>query len=230
MASETRIPLFPLADVVHFPRTELRLQVSEPRYLRLVEDLVAREEEQEALWVGVVLLKPGWAQDYEGRPPVFPGGTAGRLLNVEQLPDGKANILLYGDFRFQVEREVGDEPYRQALVRPIEEPWLNEQDAGILSVRRAIVENVRSLSSELGERFPLDPDAVHELDDDSPPFEELVNRLASELDIPALRKLQLLTESVPERGLSVLSILRHRTQVVDLLRPYRHLAQRSELN
>ena len=26
MASETRIPLFPLADVVHFPRTELRLQ------------------------------------------------------------------------------------------------------------------------------------------------------------------------------------------------------------
>src|SRR6185436_14713729 len=99
MAKETRIPLFPLADVVHFPRTELRLQVSEPRYLRLVQDLVAREEEQEVLWVGVVLLKPGWVQDYEGRPPVFPGGTAGRLLDVEQLPDGKANILLYGDFR-----------------------------------------------------------------------------------------------------------------------------------
>lgn len=230
MASETRLPLFPLADVVHFPRTELRLQVSEPRYLRLVEDLAAREDE-EALWVGVVLLKPGWVQSYEGRPPIFPGGTAGRLLDIEMLPDGKtANIHLYGDFRFQLEREVGDEPYRQAVVKPIEEPWLNEQDAGIVSVRRAILDHVRTLSSELGESFPLEPGAVAELGDDSPPFEELVNRLAFELDIPVLRKLQLLTESVPERGLSVLSILRHRAQVVDLLRPYRHLANRSELN
>lgn len=229
MSGETRIPLFPLADVVHFPRTELRLQVSEPRYIRLVQDLVAREEE-EVLWIGVVLLKPGWVQSYEGRPDIFPGGTAGRLLDVDFLPDGKANVLLYGDFRFQLEREVGEEPYRQALVRRIDEPWLNEQDAGIVTVRRSILEHVRSLSSELGESFPLDPEAVEELDEETPPFEELVNRLAADLDIPVLRKLHLLTEPLPERGLSVLSILRNRTQVVGMLRPFRHLSQGSELN
>ena len=87
----------------------------------------------------------------------------------------------------------------------------------------------RALAAELGESFPLSGDEIEELGEESP-FEELVNRVAAELDLPVLRKLQLLVESLPERGLSVLSILRSRKQVVDLLRPYRRLADRSHLN
>lgn len=227
MASETLLPLFPLPDVVHFPRTELRLHVNEPRYCRLIRDLEEREEESR--WIGVVLLKPGWVQSYEGNPEVFPGGTAGRLMDIEELPDGSSNILLYGDFRFELEREQAGGPYRQAVVRPVAEPWLNEQDAGIVAVRDSILGHLHVLASELGESFPLDPDELVELGEEGP-FEALVNRVAAELDVPALRKLQLLVESLPERGLSVLSILRSRKQVVDLLRPYRHLADRSQLN
>lgn len=227
MASETLLPLFPLPDIVHFPRTELRLHVNEPRYCRLVRDLAEREEENR--WIGVVLLKPGWVQGYEGNPEVFPGGTAGRLLDVEELPDGSSNILLYGDFRFELEREQAGGPYRQAVVRPVAEPWLNEQDAGIVLVRDSILDLLHTLTAELGETFPLHLDELDGIGEESP-FEELVNRVAAELDVPALRKLQLLVESLPERGLSVLSILRSRKQVVDLLRPYRHLSTRSQLN
>lgn len=227
MASETLLPLFPLPDVVHFPRTELRLHVNEPRYCRLVRDLEEREEESR--WIGVVLLKPGWVQRYEGNPEIFPGGTAGRLVEIEDLPDGSANILLYGDFRFELEREHAGGPYRQAVVRPVAEPWLNEHDAGIVVVRDAILDHLHVLAAELGESFPLSGDELEALGEESP-FEELVNRVAAELDVPVLRKLQLLVESLPERGLSVLSILRSRKQVVDLLRPYRHLADRSHLN
>ena len=86
-----------------------------------------------------------------------------------------------------------------------------------------------ALAAELGESFPISSDEVEDLADWCC-FEELVNRLASELDLPALRKLQLLIESLPDRALSVLSILRSRQQVVDLLRPYRHLAITSLLN
>ena len=227
MADETLLPLFPLPDVVHFPRTELRLHVNEPRYCRLVRDLAEREEESR--WIGVVLLKPGWVQSYEGSPEVFPGGTAGRLMDIEELHDGSSNILLYGDFRFEVAQEQAGGLYRQALVRPVAEPFLNEQDAGIVLVRDSILSHLHTLAAELGESFPLSHDELEELDEGSP-FEELVNRVAAELDVPALRKLQLLVESLPERGLSVLSILRSRKQVVDLLRPYRHLAGRSQLN
>ena len=223
---ETFLPLVPLPDVVHFPRTELRLHVSEPRYRRLIHDLVSREDEESR--IGIVLLKPGWVQSYEGRPDVFPQGTAGRLLDVEALPDGSANVVLYGDFRFELEREVDQgEPYRRALVRPVEEPWLNERDAGITLVRGSILEHLDRLAAELGERFPFRRE--EELDAETP-FEELVNRIAAEIDVPAVRKLQLLHEPLPERGLSILSILRSRMQVVDTLRPYRHLAGRSELN
>lgn len=232
MSSETLLPLFPLPDIVHFPRTELRLHVNEPRYRRLVHDLVERGEDEPC--IGVVLLKPGWVEGYEGRPDIFPGGTAGRLMDVEELPDGSVNVLLYGDFRFELERECASEPYRQApyrqaIVRPVAEPWLNERDSGIVAVRGSILTHVRALAAELGESFPLSPDDIEALGEDSP-FEELVNHIAAELDLPALRKLQLLIESLPERGLSVLSILRSRQQVVDLLRPYRHLAGGSHLN
>lgn len=224
--ASTCLPLVPLPDVVHFPRTELRLQISEPRYRRLVRDVVEQQDE-EARRIGVVLLKPGWVETYDGRPEVFPGGTAGRLLDADFLPDGRANITLYGDFRFEVERELGGGEYRQAVVRPLAEPWLNEKDAGIVVVRQAIVEHLRILAAELGESFPL---AEAEAIGDDSPFEELVNRISAGIDVPALRKLQLLAETLPERGLSVLSILRSRKQVVDLLRPFRHLTGRSEMN
>lgn len=217
----TRLPLFPLPDVVHFPRTELRIQVSEPRYQRLVQDLLERDED--ARWIGVVLLKPGWTQDYEGRPAVFPGGTAARLVDVEPLPEGKTNILLVGEFRFEMERELATEPYREAVVRPVEEPWLNEHDAGILAVRNAILGLLGVLAEQIGETFPFDGDEIEELAAGLA-FEELVNRVAAGLDLPPLRKLRLLHEGLPERGLSVLSVLRSRQQVMTLLRPFRHLA------
>jgi len=38
-----RLPLFPLADVVHFPRTELKLHVAEPSCRRMVRDVIERE-------------------------------------------------------------------------------------------------------------------------------------------------------------------------------------------
>lgn len=218
----TRLPLFPLPDVVCFPRTELKLLVEEPRYLRLVKDLVDRDED--ARWVGMVLLKPGWTQNYDGRPAIYPGGTASRLVDVESLPDGRTQILLVGDFRFELERELlGAEPYRLAEVRPVEEPWLNEQDAGIRAVRKAMTELLRHVAEQTGERFPLDLSELEELAGECA-FEELVNRVAAGLDLPPLRKLKLLQQPLPERGLSILTILRNRQQVLDLLRPWRHLA------
>lgn len=218
----TRIPLFPLPDVVCFPRTEIKLVVEEPRYLRMVQDLMERDDE--ARWIGMVLLKPGWSQSYDGRPAVYSGGTASRLVDVDNLPDGRSQILLVGDYRFELERELsGDTPYRLAEVRPVEEPWLNEHDAGIQAVRKALTELLRVVAGETGERFPLDGSDLEELAGECA-FEELVNRVASGLDLPPLRKLKLLQQPLPDRGLAILSILRNRQQVLDQLRPWRHLA------
>jgi Lon protease-like protein len=217
----TRIPLFPLPDVVHFPRTELRLHVFEPRYRALVRDVLARD--RGARWVGIVLIRPG-ERDGDEAPEIFAAGTAGQLVAVDALPAGRSLIRLRGGFRFTIEREVGGLPYRQALVRPLEEGVAAEQDAALGALRRDLVELAGALRLELGERFPFDAEAVEALRSPATNCEEVVNRLAAELDVPPLRKLQLLAEDLPQRARAVAGILRARQRVLDLLRPYRRAA------
>ncbi|HEX5760900.1 MAG TPA: LON peptidase substrate-binding domain-containing protein [Thermoanaerobaculia bacterium] len=224
----TRLPLFPLPDAVHFPRTHLRLLIEQPPYRRLVRELVELDEESRR--VGVVLLKPAPGRTAHQPPEIFPGGTAGRLVDVEFLPNGRIDALLYGEFRFQVTGEVGgQEPVRPVEVRRVFDPPLNEEDAGLLTVRRAVVSVGVALAEELGERFPMSGAEIEEIGGRCG-FEEMINRIAADLDLPAVRKQHLLSEAVPERALSLLSILRGRRQVIDLLRPYRHLAGGSDLN
>lgn len=222
----TDLPLFPLPNVVHFPGTELKLHIFEPRYRRLVKDLL--ETEPESRWIGMVLIKPGAVRG--SSPEIFPEGTAGLLLDVDQLADGRSNILLQGDFRFHVEREIEAEtPYRRALVRPIAEPRLDELDPGIVAVRQSLTSLVARIAEEVGESFPIQPS---QLDDPDEPlgFERLVNRIAADIDLPALLKISLLNDSLPDRALRLLGILSSRHQILDLLRPYRHLAATPELN
>ena len=129
-ASGRRLPLFPLSDLVHFPHTDLKLEIFEQRYRLLVRDVLDGADEA-SRWIGLVLLKPGArhsehaghaGQGEHGRPEVFPGGTAGRIVRCELLPDGRTELLLHGEFRFELDHEIPGEPYRQALVRPIAEP------------------------------------------------------------------------------------------------------------
>ena len=105
------IPLFPLPNVVFFPRTYLPLHIFEPRYRHMVRDAAASHG-----MVGMVLLKEGWESDYEGRPPIFPMGAVGRMVAVQNLSDGRFNVLLQGLRRFEITDEIGIESYRQGSI------------------------------------------------------------------------------------------------------------------
>lgn len=103
------LPLFPLPNVVLFPRMPLALHVFEPRYRAMVADVL---ESHHA--IGMVLLKPGWEADYEGRPPVYPVGCAGLIERCDRLPDGRYDLLLKGVARFRMAAERPGFPYRVA--------------------------------------------------------------------------------------------------------------------
>jgi uncharacterized protein len=224
MSLPTELPLFPLPNVVHFPRTELRLHVFEPRYRQLVRDLLAREERER--WIGMVLLRE--ADEDDATPEISEAGTAGHLVSVEYLPDGRSNIVLQGGFRFAIEREVGARAYRMARVRPLAEPPLFAHDPEVVARQDSLLHLAGALARELGERFPVASETVERLS--ASDFEETVNGLAAALDVPPLRKLQLLVEPLSERAHSLEGILRARRKVLDLLRPYRHLAGPADLN
>jgi Lon protease-like protein len=222
-----RLPLFPLPDLVHFPRTELRLHVFEPRYRQMVRDLAGVEET--GRWIGMVLLRPDARGDEPGHPAIFPAGTAARVLSIEALPDGRSNLVLRGEFRFQVEFEFGQRVYRQAQVRALEDGEVDEHDGRIVALRHELLAGARRVAREMEGRFPLPGEELEELAGEVA-FEELTNRLAAGLDLPPLRKLQLLEEPIDERAASLLGILRARLRVLDLLRPFRRLAGASERN
>ena len=107
----SRIPVFPLPNVVLFPKTYLPLHIFEPRYRTMVSDAAMNGQ-----CIGMALLKDGWETDYYGHPPVFSMGCVGRLASVQTLADGRSNILLQGLERFAIEREWYDKAYREATI------------------------------------------------------------------------------------------------------------------
>jgi len=105
------IPLFPLPNLVFYPRTYLPLHIFEPRYRTMVRDAASTHR-----MIGMVLLKEGWESDYDGAPAVFSTGCVGRIISVQPLPDGRSNIMLQGLRRFELQHEVGAETYRQGRI------------------------------------------------------------------------------------------------------------------
>src|SRR5688572_21685506 len=121
------IPVFPLPNVVLFPSVFLPLHIFEPRYRRMVDDALNGDR-----IVGMVLLRPGWEGNYEGRPPVYPIGCAGVITHAERLPDGRFNIVLRGMEKFRITGEDADRPYRLAHVEAVPERSI---DADMLEIR-----------------------------------------------------------------------------------------------
>jgi len=107
----SKIPVFPLPNVVLFPKTYLPLYIFEPRYRTMVSDAAMSGQ-----CIGMALLKDGWETDYYGHPPVFSTGCVGRLVSVQPMADGRSNIMLQGLERFEIEREWYDKPYREATI------------------------------------------------------------------------------------------------------------------
>jgi Lon protease-like protein len=116
LALPARIPLFPLPNVVLFPGMPLPLHVFEPRYRKMVKDVLEGHHT-----IGMMLLRPGWEPHYQGRPPVYEIGCAGLVERCEPLADGRFNILVRGLARFRIVDEREDEPYRLASVAALED-------------------------------------------------------------------------------------------------------------
>jgi Lon protease-like protein len=111
------IPIFPLPNVVLFPNVFLPLHIFETRYRQMVDAALSGDR-----IIGMVLLRPGWEGDYEGRPPVYPIGCAGVITHAERLPDGRFNIVLRGMEKFRIASEDTGQLYRVANVVPVPEP------------------------------------------------------------------------------------------------------------
>ena len=173
------LPIFPLPGAVVFPGVVMPLHIFEPRYRAMVEDALAGERV-----IGMVLLRPGFEDDYYGRPPVFALGCAGGITRAQRMRDGRFNIVLHGIGRFRITGEDTSRPYRVAHIEPIPEAEDVPQPAAFaLQRQRLLGALAKVLASVNGaEAASAVPDA------------DLVNGLAQDLDLEPLERQALLEQ------------------------------------
>ena len=109
------LKIFPLRGVILLPRSTLPLNVFEPRYLALVNDVLAGDR-----LIGIV--QPDFDDDASESPKgkevgLHTAGGAGRLTAFQETDDGRYLITLSGICRFAIAAEEHtDAPYRMCSV------------------------------------------------------------------------------------------------------------------
>ena len=157
------VPLFPLPGAILFPRSQIPLHIFEPRYREMVKDAIDGPGR-------IAMIQPHRLDD-DNQAPLYSAGCIGELVGIEELDDGRFNIVLHGSNRFRLVREVTeDSPYRCAEVDIA--AFDDDEPPPLALVQRAEVEReARRLGDAMG--LAVDWDAVARLDD-----EMLVNAIA----------------------------------------------------
>jgi hypothetical protein len=134
-----------------YPGLHLPLNVFEPRYRAMVSDALARDRR-------IGMIQP---QRPEEGAPLYSVGCLGKIGDVQALPDGRFHIVLEGETRFRVLRELDV----TTLFRQVEAELLPEPEGDVLAnVERAGFEQeARRFADAQG--YQIDWQAVTRLDD-----------------------------------------------------------------
>jgi len=120
------VRLFPLPNVVLFPRVIQPLHIFEPRYKQMVEDAL----DDNGL-IALCLLRPSAGFGANNVAPIFSEICIGKIIQEERFPDGRFNLLLQGVSRAKIIKEVNDDKlYRTAKVEILDDvPLASEENA-----------------------------------------------------------------------------------------------------
>jgi uncharacterized protein len=112
----SHIPVFPLGGAILLPRTQLPLNIFEPRYLQMIDDVLGKDR-----IIGMVQPDGPAALEMEikpdSKPPLCKVGSTGRLTSFMEADDGRYLITLTGIARFRIVEELDvTTPYRQCCI------------------------------------------------------------------------------------------------------------------
>lgn len=149
----TRLSIFPLPGAIMFPGQQLPLHIFEPRYRALVSDALVRDRR-------IAMIQP---QRPVESSPLYQIGCVGLIGNVETMDDGRFNIVLEGETRFRIVRELDvSTAYRQVEADLIDD----DEDEAVSAVERAALEQEgRHFADAQG--YSVDWSSVSRLDDQS---------------------------------------------------------------
>jgi Lon protease-like protein len=141
--------MFPLGTVL-FPHALLPLHIFEPRYRVMMRHCLDADRE-----FGVVLIERG--SEVGGGDVRFDIGTTARIVQANELADGRWVLSTVGLRRLQVVRWLPDDPYPQAEVDELAEPTASEDSRAAADAAATAFEEVFALWHRLDERVPVAP-------------------------------------------------------------------------
>ena len=163
MSRTLRVPLFPLPGAILFPRSQLPLHIFEPRYREMVRDAIDGAGR-------IAMIQPHRLDD-DNQAPLYTVGCVGDLVGVEELDDGRYNIVLLGTDRFRLLGETPPEAGYRCAEIDVEAFDDSEPEPLSLAERAEVEREARRLGDVMG--LAVDWNAVSRLDD-----EMLVNAIA----------------------------------------------------
>lgn len=149
----TRLSIFPLPGVILLPGLQLPLHIFEPRYRALVSDALIRDRR-------IAMIQP--QRPVEGAP-LYRVGCVGRIGDIEAVDDGRYNLVLEGEARFRILRELEV----TTAFRQVEAELLTEDNDAVLSAveRAGFEQEARRFANRQG--YSVDWESVTRLDDRS---------------------------------------------------------------
>jgi len=102
------IPVFPLSNFIIFPETTVPLNIFEPRYLNMIDDVMKGNR-----IIGMIQPK----KSNQKKPILYNIGCAGKITSFNETEDGRYLIILRGISRFKIIKELENKKlYRQCNV------------------------------------------------------------------------------------------------------------------
>jgi uncharacterized protein len=127
--------LFPLPGLVFFPHAIQPLHIFESRYREMTADAMAGDR-----LIALVLLRPGWEEQYDSQPAVYSVACLGRIVAEQQLADGRHNLVLRGLARVRIVEELAaDKSYRQVRVEILKDVVTEDVDE-LMTLRAALAD------------------------------------------------------------------------------------------
>jgi len=135
------VPLFPLSGALLLPGGQMPLNIFEPRYLTMIDDVLGINRV-------IAVIQPqfdrkGEAQEGEN-PALCSVGTLGRITSLSETGDGRYILSLVGICRFRLLQEAPfKKPYRRAHIAPFLNDLASDDEAESVD-RKALLKSFKA--------------------------------------------------------------------------------------
>lgn len=158
----TQLPLFPLTTAL-VPGLVLPLHIFEPRYRMMIEELLAKPEDEREF--GIVAVREHHsgasvtaAVAGHDNNDLYPVGVTAMLRQAERLDDGRYDIVTIGGRRFQIVDVDRSAPLMRAEVEFLPEPEIDSSEPTVATLTERTVKAFDKYRAALGGRLDEERD------------------------------------------------------------------------